>query len=85
MISAVVFCYDNPTLACSVLGLIALFDSFITARDLTGVPLLNLLIFIESFGFMLIFTLPIFFHLKVFTGDTEKMVGQIYVWICIGV
>jgi len=45
MISGVVFFYDYPTVACIVLGSIGVIDTVVTARDLTGVPLLNCLIF----------------------------------------
>jgi len=80
-IFAVVFFYENPILASTVMGSMGCLDMFITARDLTGIMILNVLIFCESLGFTLAFFGPIIFNMESLTKETREKLGQYYVYV----
>jgi hypothetical protein len=85
MIFTVILLYTHPLYASTLLTLISLIDVYLASRDLTGIMFLNTLIFIEAFGFMLVFAYPALVAYEAFSPGREDLIGNLYLWFLTGV
>ena len=63
--------------------LFGLFDTIVSARKVTGILLLDSLIFIEAFGFMLLFAFPAVYVHNFTHKETKDLIGLVNFWILV--
>ena len=59
------------------------FDTIISARDMTAIMFLDSLIFIEAFGFMLLFAFPAVYVHNFPRKETKDFIGLFNFWILV--
>jgi hypothetical protein len=63
--------------------LFGVFDTFVSAREVTAIMFLDSLIFIEAFGFMLLFAFPAVYVHDFPHKETKDLIGLVNFWILV--